>query len=143
MLLASATGCASSASSGGVAGAPSDLTIKEAWSRPVAGGENTVGVVYFVIENTGGQDKLKSVMCDLAAHCSVHETTLSDGIVRMSEVSNGLSIPGNSAISFKPGGLHVMLMNLNRALVVGDRFSITLLFESGKTIPVEVVVRDN
>ena len=142
LLMACSAGCASSAPSGGVTNAPSVLNVTDAWSRPVAGGENTVGVAYFVIENSGGPDRLKSVLCDIAANCSVHETTLSDGMARMSEVG-GLTIPANSTTALKPGGLHVMLMNMNRALAIGDRFTVTLAFESGKTMPVEIVVRDN
>lgn len=92
LLMVCSGGCASSMPSGGVTGAPSVLNVTDAWSRPVAGGENTVGVAYFVIENTGGPDRLKSVLCDIAANCSIHETTLSDGMARMSEVG-GLTIP--------------------------------------------------
>lgn len=51
-----------------------------------------------------------------------------------------LPVPAGGSVELKPGGLHVMLMDLKRKLAVGDHFQLTLRFEKSgeKTVDVEV-----
>lgn len=49
--------------------------------------------------------------------------------------------PAGGAVAFKPGGLHVMLMDLERDLKPGDTFSLTLKFEKAGARSVQVTVR--
>ena len=62
----------------------------------------------------------------------IHETVIQDGIARMRHVDR-LKIPQGHSISFEPGGLHIMLINLEKRLLAGETFPITFNFQrSGK-----------
>lgn len=52
----------------------------------------------------------------------------------------GLDLPAGRAVELKPGGYHVMLMQLKQEIKEGDMVPITLVFENkdGKRQTVEV-----
>jgi len=127
---------------GNASSQPSQIAVEDAWARPTVGLTNAVGGVYLVIENMGGPDKLTGISGDVAAMSSVHETKDNNGMMQMNEVQGGLEIPANSTVTLKPGGLHIMMMDMKQELKAGDTFKLTLKFQSGKDIPVDVTVRD-
>jgi copper(I)-binding protein len=51
-----------------------------------------------------------------------------------------VEIPAGGSVAFAPGGLHVMLMDLQRPMVEGESFTMTLMLEDGGEIPVEVPI---
>ncbi len=106
-------------------------------------GSGPVSAVYMAIENnTGNAEKLVSLSTSVADMAQVHETTqTSDGMTSMQEVQGGLDIPAGSTVTLKPGGYHIMLMGLHQDLSVGQSFSLTLTFQSGKQITVDVPVK--
>jgi copper(I)-binding protein len=132
------TACAGSGSSDGVG----VIRIADAWARPTSGTD--VGGVYMTIENTGsGADRLVGLSTDVAESASVHETkTDASGMMSMQPVEGGLEVPANGSVSLKPGGYHVMLMKLKSPLVTDDTFKLTLKFQSGKDVVVDVTVKD-
>ncbi len=93
-----------------------------------------------VILNEGSQpDKLVSVSADFA-QVSAHKTTVKDGMVQMTPMTDGVEIPANASVSFEPGGLHLMLMNLSTPLRSGEERPITLEFEKAGSISVNFKV---
>lgn len=117
------------------------LTINDAWIRPALKGEN--GAVYFVIENgTNINEKLVSVNTQIAEDAQVDMTMINDQSVMSMEMQESVEIPSGSEIIFKSGGLHVMLVNLNQDLQVGDTFIINLEFENAGQISIEVTVKE-
>ena len=103
-----------------------DLTISDVWARPAPEGGN--GVVYLTIENKGGQaDRLVSLRTEVARRVDLHESRTENGVMRMRPVHE-VEIPGRGRVEFKPGGLHVMLIGLNRALQPADTFPLWLKF---------------
>lgn len=98
---------------------------------------------YMVIENKGSaSDKLLSASGDVADMIQVHQTKEKDGMMVMEEVAGGLEIPANGSVELRPASYHIMLMGVKRELKPGDTFKLTLTFQSGKTIPVDVTVRE-
>ena len=69
----------------------------------------------------------------------LHETTLSEGISRMAHVE-AAEIPAGGELTLEPGGMHVMLMELTTPLKEGATFPLTLTFEAGGEITVEMPV---
>ena len=53
-----------------------------------------------------------------------------------------LEIPAHSSVEFQPGGLHIMLVNLNRTLAWGESFPVTLHFAGAPSITALVTVGD-
>ena len=69
--------------------APKGITVREAWMRPTAAGEN--GAVYFVLQNDSReQDELIAVSSDLADSVEMHESSIVAGtdVMQMHQVSS-------------------------------------------------------
>lgn len=116
------------------------LTVKDAWARPAAAGEN--GAAYFIINNPSSEaDTLLSAQTDVAGMAELHKSTMSDGVMSM-EAQENVPISAKSTVEFAPGGLHVMLMGLKNDLKVGDLFSLTLNFEKAGAVVVSVEVKE-
>jgi periplasmic copper chaperone A len=61
-------------------------------------------------------------------------------VMKMQKLEDGIHIPAGETVELKPGGFHVMIMNIKRSLVPGDEVTLSLQFASGseETIVAEV-----
>jgi len=118
------------------------LAIDGAWTRATAEGAK-VGAGYLTIRNTGtAADKLVSVETPAATSGEIHDMTMSDdGVMKMRRLADGLEIPAGGSVELKPGGMHLMLMGLKQPLAEGSRVPVTLTFQSGAKVTVELPVR--
>jgi len=85
-----------------------------------------------------------SVSSDIAAMTQVHEVVMdADGAMMMQQTEK-VDLPAGEMVSLQPGGFHVMFMELVAPFEVGQKFDVTLIFESGteKVIEVEVTEED-
>lgn len=115
------------------------LEIKQSRSRPAAPGGNSA--VYLSIHNgTSQADTVVGVQTEIAQAAEIHESYITDeGLSGMRPASNLAIAPGDSLV-FKPGGLHIMLMNVSNELSYNDSLEIILQFAQvgPKTIMVPV-----
>lgn len=146
-------------------GSASDISATGAWARPALGGMpvadatkdpkataasmdmgsmnmGAMSAAYMMLENKGGEDTLVGVSGDVAEMIQVHRTIEKDGMMSMEEAKDGIPLPANGKVELKPGGIHIMMMNLKKDLKAGDTFKLTLKFKSGKEISVDVPVRE-
>ena len=106
---------------------------------PVTMGE---AAAYFTVVNRGAaSDTLLSLASPIAASVMVHRQVAGDGLSRMEHVAELAVAPGDSIV-LAPGGLHAMLMTLDRLPVAGDSVPLTLRFARAGAITVMVPVRD-
>lgn len=118
----------------------STLTLRSGWSRATPGGAK-VGVGYLHISNTGAAaDRLTGVSSDIAGRAEIHESVIEGTIARMRPVG-ALEIKPKADAALKPGGFHLMFMELKRPLREGERFKATLHFEWAGPIEAEFAVR--
>lgn len=116
------------------------VTIEDAWARPGSSGDNSA--VYFKISNiTGFEEVLIGAQCDVAAAAEIHLSTMDNAGTMTMEHQEEVRIHANSQVEFKPGDLHVMLVNLMRDLSVGETFPLTLEFKRAGDITLEVMVK--
>ena len=118
----------------------SDLSITDAWVRATIG-QTTVTAGYVTIENTGAEsDRLIEIRTDVAAKTEMHRTTTDEGsVIRMRQI-DALDIRSGEALSFKPGGDHLMLLGIANPLTAGDEISLTLTFENAGDVTVGALV---
>lgn len=115
------------------------LKIEGAFTRPTPGGA-TVAVGYATIVNTGKtDDRLVAVTSDISAAAEIHETKMENGVMEMRELPNGLAIPAGATVAFKPGGYHIMFINLKRAVKPGDAIHAVLEFAKAGKVAVSFV----
>lgn len=116
------------------------IRVEDAWANPGIKGGNSA--IFFEISNsTGTDDNLLDVKSEVASAVEVHQTSMVDGVMKM-ERQFSLPIPSGEKVIFKPGDLHVMLIGLNQDLNVADSFDVTLIFEHGDDVSVNVLVRE-
>ena len=129
------------AACGGPGGTTGGITVSDAWARTSPMMERA-GAAYMVLQNGGAtEDKLLSVESDVAKTIELHETKESGGMMQMSPVPN-IPIAAGGKTELKPGGLHVMLIGLNRELKAGDKVQLMLNFEKAGKIPVTAEIRE-
>lgn len=118
------------------------IKIEDAWARPSAG-EGASGAIYFRIVNAGKEtDTLLGAETPSAQAAEVHESMMDDNGVMSMKPRENISIPGGEEVEFKPGGLHIMLIDLEKPLAVGDKVPLTLRFEQTGEIVLNVEVKE-
>jgi len=116
------------------------LNIGHPWSRATPPGAK-VGGGYLSIENTGAMaDRLVSVSAPFAGRTEIHEMAVKDGIMTMRPLAAGIEIAPGAKLEFKPGGYHIMFMELKEPLKQGERRKGTLTFEKAGSVDVEFKV---
>ena len=140
----------------------SSIEITGAWARssPMMA---TMGAAYMTIMSTD-DDRLVAAAVDssIADHAEVHEVVMaggsdadmsmdmgsattmamSAGEMVMREVE-GIDIMGGEMFMLKPGGYHVMIIDLVAPLEIGQTFDVTLTFEKAGAVIVPVEVRED
>ncbi len=117
------------------------VELSDGWARP--GTKGQTGGAYLTIANgTASSDTLVAVNSTAAQSAEIHRTVQhDDGTMSMQRAGQQVIAPATS-LELKPGGLHIMLMNLNRDLTVGDSLSLTLRFSrvgpKSITVPVQL-----
>ncbi len=116
------------------------VQIVDAWARP--GRDNGVSAIYMhVLNGSAVTDTLIAFSSPVAGLVELHETfDRGDGMMGMRE-SEEPFFPARSVVSMQPGGLHVMLMQLNRALSEGDEVELILTFSEAGEITITAPVR--
>jgi hypothetical protein len=114
---------------------------KDAMPSMNMGAMGSVSAAYMKLANTGDHaDTLVSVATDVG-EAQIHQTVIQNDVASMQEMKNGLEVPAKGSVELKPGGYHVMLINLKKDLKVGDVVKLTLTFKSGTTIALDVPVK--
>ncbi len=123
------------------------IVVSDVWARPAAmagdghGGMGMTSAVYFVVRNRGSEaDRLVGAATEVAGRVELHETRREGDTVRMVPVG-AVEVPAGGEVQFRPGGLHVMLMELKRDLKAGDSFELRLRFERAGEVVLSVPVR--
>jgi copper(I)-binding protein len=82
-------------------------------------------------------ERLSCVSSDAAAQCQIHEMAVDNGIMKMRPVQGGLEVKPGETVTFKPGGYHVMLVDLKAPLQQGKTVEATLKTDTGASVQVE------
>jgi copper(I)-binding protein len=117
------------------------LSIDHPFARATPPGARAAGA-YLGMENDGPtSDRLVSVSSPIAGVVEMHEMTMDGGVMRMRPMPS-IEITAGTRIDFKPGGYHIMLMDLKRPLKKGEQFPLVLSFEKAGMLEVSVSVED-
>jgi copper(I)-binding protein len=106
--------------------AQAQVEITDAWVRATVQGQKATGA--FMNLTAKKATRLVGIKTDAAAAAEVHEMTMDKDVMRMRPIPV-LDLPAGQTVALKPGGYHVMLMNLKEPLPVDSHVQLTLLFE--------------
>ena len=118
-------------------GVGAQTTVKDAWVRGTVAQQKATGLFAEITSAKGG--RLVSASTSAAGVAEIHEMAMKGDVMSMRPVA-ALELPAGKAVTLKPGGYHVMLMDLKRQLKPGDTVALTLVIEGagGKRETVEV-----
>ncbi len=117
--------------------AQANVTVKDAWVRATVPQQKATGA--FMQLQAAKDSKFVSVSSPLTPTVEVHEMAMQGDVMRMRQVQS-VDLPAGKAVELKPGGHHIMMMNLKVQVKEGDTVPLTLVFEGkdGKREQVEI-----
>ncbi len=107
-----------------------DVKIEGAWVRVAVAGQSGTGG--FMKLTAPANMKLIAVSTPVAKIGEIHEMKMEGSIMKMAEVKGGLELPAGQAVELKPGGFHIMLLDLKQSLKVDAQVPVTLTFSNAK-----------
>ena len=107
------------------------VQVKDAWVRATVPGQQGSGAFMTVIAKAA--TRLVGVTTSVAGVAEVHEMKMDGDVMRMRALPS-LDLPAGKAVQLKPGGYHVMLMDLKQPLPKGSTVPLTLVFKDAKGV---------
>ncbi|MEJ8811548.1 copper chaperone PCu(A)C [Variovorax ureilyticus] len=105
------------------------VDVRDAWIRASVPGQSGTGAFMKLSAPSGA--RLVGASTPAAGVAEVHEMKMEGDTMRMRGLPS-LELPARQTVEFKPGGYHLMLMDLKQPLVNGTSVPLTLLFEDAK-----------
>lgn len=117
------------------------VTASNATAYATAEGARTGAVFVTLYNPQTGVDKLLGASSDKAATVEIHESYVdeADGTMQMRKVDSVEILPSQQ-VELKPGGYHIMLIDLAAPLVQGETFDVTLNFQNAGSVVVPVMI---
>jgi periplasmic copper chaperone A len=123
-------------------GVLAQVTISNPWVRGTVAGMKATGA--FMQISSRADTRLVSAASPAARVVEVHEMAMVDNVMRMRAIAD-VAVPAGRPVELKPGGSHVMLIDLVKPLAPGASVPITLTFEGAdgkrETVQVKAEVR--
>ena len=106
--------------------AQAQTSVADAWVRGTVAQQKATGAFMRITSAQGG--RLVAVQTPLAGVAEIHEMKMEGDVMKMGAVA-GLDLPAGKTVELKPGGFHVMLMDLKQTMKDGDTLPLTLVVE--------------
>jgi copper(I)-binding protein len=123
-------------------GAQAQTTVKDAWVRGTVAGQKATGMFGQISSAAGG--RLVSASSPVAGIVEIHEMVMDGSVMKMRALP-ALELPAGKMVDLKPGGHHVMMMELKKELKAGDTVPLTLVIEGAdkkrETVEIKATVR--
>jgi len=117
------------------------VMVKDPWVRATVPQQMATGA--FMQLSAPAESRLVEVRSSVAGVVEIHEMAMEGNVMKMRAVP-GVELPAGKTVELKPGGYHVMLMDLKQQMKEGEVVPVTLVIESGgkrETIEVKATVR--
>ncbi|TKB51406.1 copper chaperone PCu(A)C [Ferrimonas sediminicola] len=108
------------------------ITLSDAQVREMPPGvPNTAA--YLTLHNDGEATALVGASCDIAANTEIHTMLTENGMMKMRRIDR-VDLPAGQSVSLHQGGDHLMLLQLTRQPLAGQRINCILTFASGASL---------
>jgi len=114
------------------------IKIENAYVRATAPGQQVAGG-FLKIENKGTADQLVSASSPVAGEVQLHEMSMDGNVMKMRQVKD-IAVPANGAVELKPGGYHLMFLNLKGPFNAGQTVPVKLKFAKAGEVEVKLPV---
>lgn len=118
------------------------VVVDHPYATPTLAGVSNGAAYFRGIRNRGtATDRLVAASTPVAERVELHRMALDGDIMRMRAV-DAIELPAGKELQMRHGqSLHLMLVNLKKPLLVGERFDLTLRFEKSGETTVKVLVQ--
>lgn len=125
----------------GVQAAVNDqIQIKDGFVREVPPNQ-TISAAFMTIQNNDMSDhKVVSASSPAAKIVELHTHTHENGMMKMRQIPQ-IDLPAGADAMLKPGGLHIMLIDLTAPLASDKPVPVTIKFEDGSEKTMELPVK--
>jgi copper(I)-binding protein len=107
------------------------VKVEGGWARATVQGQKATGA--FMKITSPQATRLVSVATPVAGVAEIHEMKMDNGVMQMRALP-GLDLPANKSVELKPGGYHLMLMDLKAPLMKDSSVALTLTFKDAKGV---------
>ena len=127
------------------ASASAEITVQvhDAWVRATVPGQRSSGA--FMQLTASGDATLVAARSRAAAAVELHEMAVDDKMTMKMRAVQSIPLPAGQPVALKPGGLHVMLIDLKEQMLPGRKVPLTLVVKGkdgeSELVDVEVPVR--
>ena len=115
------------------------IKVENAYTRATVPGQQVAGG-FMQIENKGTSvDQSLSASSPVAGEVQLHEMAMEGNVMKMRQVKD-IAVPAGGAVELKPGGLHLMFMNIKAPLTAGETVPVKLKFAKAGELEVKMPV---
>ena len=116
------------------------VSVEHPWTRATPPGAR-VAAGFMKLKSAGDADRVVGASSPVTGRVEMHVTIREGEVMRMREVSS-IEIPAGGSFELKPGGAHLMLVDLKRPLKKGEKVPLTLRLEKGGALALEMTVEE-
>jgi len=121
----------------------SNLKVEDGYVRATPPSLPNSAAFMKVINSSNETVSIVKALSNVSKVVELHTHLMKDGVMKMVQVPK-IDVPANGEVSLQPGGFHIMLIGLNKALKEGESVTLTLEFSNGEsktiTVPVKTVM---
>ena len=118
------------------------LEIDHPWTRATPPTAKAVGGFLTITNKGTTPDRLIAARSPASTKVEIHEMKMDGSVMRMRELENGLEIPPGATVALKPGGYHIMFMDLKAPFAKDAKIPVTLVFEKAGSVDVVLAVQE-
>lgn len=118
--------------------ATAPVQAENAWARATVAGQKATGA--FMRLTASSASRLVRAESAAAGVTEIHEMKMEGDVMKMRAVA-GLDLPAGQAVELKPGGYHIMLMDLKAPLAQGTQVPLTLVFQDAQGAQSQLVLQ--
>jgi copper(I)-binding protein len=116
--------------------------VNDAWARATLGGAKTAAGYFTIVNHSDKAERLLSASSPAAGRVEIHEMAMVGSVMQMRPLPKGIDVKGKETVELKPGGYHLMFLDLKGPFAAGTKVPVTLKFEREGEVKVEIEVRD-
>jgi copper(I)-binding protein len=115
-----------------------NIAVNGAYTRATVPGQAAAGG-FMKITSNGAADQLISATSPVSDDVQLHTMIMDGNVMRMREVKQ-IDVPAKGVVELKPGGLHIMFMNIKAPLKAGEAVPVKLKFAKAGEVEVKMPV---
>lgn len=114
------------------------IRIDRPWTRATPPAAPT-GAGYLTLTNEGREaDRLIDITSPIAGRVEIHTMETVGDIARMRWQKDGVELPAGKTVELRPGGTHIMFLDLAQPIRSGARVPVTLVLERAGKVEIEL-----